>query len=98
MVLRSGALGVLPTQRSSLRRRAERGRWVRADGKGLLTRSSCPAQLGAGEQEPSLGPGPGGTLPSLVGIIVWGASGALPDVCLLGSIRTNIPFQAIYQI
>lgn len=66
------------------------------DGEGLLTQPSGLAQLWAGEWNPSLGLG--WEHPSIMmGITLQGVSGAVPDGCLLGSVRTNPPFQAVYQ-
>lgn len=64
-------------------------------------RSSRVTELGATSWNPLLGWAALSTRqahPSSVGKIVQGASRAQPDVCRLGSVRMNTPFQAIHQI
>lgn len=74
-----GVLGSSSPQRSSLKQWAEWRPWCGKDRESLLTRSSCPPELGASPRNH----------PSTAGVTVWGAGGAQAHVCLLGPVRNK---------
>lgn len=86
MALRSVVLDPSSLQRSNLRQCAEWGPWRGMDREppNELLR---PLRAERGEQEPTI----------IGRESCWGSQWAQPAVCLLGSERTNAPFQDIYQ-